>query len=64
MGNENHLKLLVGDKLYEEGIDFIFTKNREVIFKDSAMQKRRKWWQIFFGKKKAIPSFKGAGLCR
>lgn len=64
MGNEQHFTLLIGDRLYEEGIDFIFTKNREVILKDSFKPKPRKWWQILFGKKKAIPFSKGAGLCR
>lgn len=48
------MKIQVGDKLYEEGIDFLFTKNREVIM-TNAQAKPKKWWQFWKAKVKPMP---------
>ena len=48
------MKIQVGDRLYEEGIDFFFSESGDVILKEAAkVHKPKQWWQ--FWKKKQMP---------
>jgi len=51
------MKLQVGDRLYEEGIDFWFDKETgDVILKEAPKPyKPKRWWQFWRKKEKPLP---------
>ena len=49
------MKLQVGDKVYEEGVDFFFNDKKEVIMKNApAEHKPKRWWQFWRKKQKPV----------